>query len=122
MHHSVLGERSVYDACTDAVGVSAFLTTILTGGRQADLELQSATGASHRSSPTTAQGSGRDRSAPRVRAFTASVVGTTTVVRTDAHELVVEHVLGGASPADVRETLIGQGPDHDPPTLLAYVR
>jgi hypothetical protein len=37
MTHTTLGERWIYDACYDPVYRTALATTILTGGRQADL-------------------------------------------------------------------------------------
>ncbi|MEZ0165988.1 hypothetical protein AB2L27_14610 [Kineococcus sp. LSe6-4] len=37
MTHTTLGQRWIYDCCHDPVHVSALVTTIVTGGREADL-------------------------------------------------------------------------------------
>ena len=59
MQHSVLGTRYVYDACADPVFVATVLSTIRSGGRQADLLLVQADGTEvDRESNATAKGAG----------------------------------------------------------------
>ena len=59
MQHSVLGTRYVYDACADPVFVATALTTIRSGGCQADLLVMRTDGTQvHREPNATAKGAG----------------------------------------------------------------
>src|SRR5207245_1007166 len=58
MTHTTLGRRWIYDACHDPVYVAALVTTILTGGREADLFLATDTGLVPEVTTTHVRGSG----------------------------------------------------------------
>jgi hypothetical protein len=100
--HSVLGSRWVYDGVADPVLTATMTTTILTGGRQADLELESDGKRQPRPSSATVRGSGVGSGpAPGV-------------------ELTVVRRVGDEIEAD--ETLVGQWRDGGGPAVLAGVR
>lgn len=58
MTHTTLGDRWIYDACHDPVYVAALVTTILTGGREADLFTATDSGLIQQASTTHVHGSG----------------------------------------------------------------
>ncbi len=58
MQHSVLGERWVYDGCTDPVYATALATAMVTGGTEAELLVTSEAGLAVREATTTVSGSG----------------------------------------------------------------
>ena len=64
MEHSVLGPRWVYDAVGDPVYRATLATTVLTGGREADLFVESDGATVPRESTATVVGSGSGASAP----------------------------------------------------------
>ena len=122
MQHSVLGTRWVYDGCTDPVFVQALASTILTGGREADLEVMTDAGVVQRGSATRVVGSGTAGTVvPAVGATSVEVVGTTTSIRSESMQVIVHRVIGGAPVADGLHTLVGTWTGHDTPTLLATV-
>src|SRR6476661_8046702 len=58
MRHTTLGDRWVYDGCHDPVYVTALATTILAGGREADLYAATDAGLVLEPSTTHVRGSG----------------------------------------------------------------
>lgn len=121
MEHSVLGQRWVYDGCSDAVYANALAMAILTGGEQADLEVQTDDGPQVREPTTRVVGSGNAAAgvAP-VGSVTWSDDATTTVIIAGAVKLVVLRVVGHdyRALAD-SNTLTGVWPGHDEQAVLA---
>ncbi|MBF4463072.1 MULTISPECIES: CG0192-related protein [unclassified Rathayibacter] len=118
MHHSVLGERWVYDAAGDPVGVAAFATAIRTGAQQAELYTE-AEGERVRRDPTaTVQGSGGAFEPVPPPSFVRSWSDErVTVVECDGLTLTLTRVLDDM-PLAGAQTLIGCWPGGSP-TLLA---
>ena len=93
--HSVLGTRWVYDACGDPVWASALASTVLTGGTEADQEIEEEGKLVQYPSSATVRGSGSaGEPAPSISAVTSRDDGPTTVVRAGDLELVVVRVAG----------------------------
>lgn len=106
--HSVLGTRYVYDVAGDPVGLTAFYTAVVTGGREAD---QVAHGETEPFPPSmTVRGSGTPGA--HIGEF-ASVTGVdegpVTSVRGGSQELLLVRVIGESVPGDV-STLTGEWP------------
>lgn len=118
--HSVLGPRWVYDACGDPVWIRALATTVSTGGTQAE-EFVEVDGRRETRTPTmTVVGSGTAGIAVgAIGTVSCHDEGPTTVVRTDAFEVVVVRVLG--TEVDAAQTLTGSW-DGSGPAVLAGVR
>jgi hypothetical protein len=118
MEHTHLGRRWVYDACGDPVYVAVLAATIRTGGREAELWVETDGAPVQREATTRVLGSGTPGA--DVRAFggvsPADGPGTTTV-----GELVVLRIVGQAASPDGAETLTGTWPGRDEPALLAYL-
>ena len=105
MQHTALGQRWVYDGVHDPVFRAVLATTILTGGRQADLEVDQGDGTTVRREPTTrVAGSGSPG--------TAVPDDCEVEVRRD---LAAPFEAAGA-------TLTGTWPGQDEPVVLAAVR
>jgi len=123
MHHSVLGERWVYDACGDPVYVQALATAILTGGTQAELLVVTDTGHKRRQPTMLVSGSGLPGSAiPPVEAISSWNDGTKTVMRAGGLELTLFRTIEPqreSSELGDSQTLVGTWPGQDSPTLLA---
>lgn len=124
--HSVLGERWVYDACGDPVYVKALATAILTGGRQAELDVVTDTGRERRPATTLVSGSGSpDTAIPPVTSVSYSNEGGATVISASHLELTLvravdsDHESGKHSGT---QKLVGTWPGHDAPALLALAR
>ncbi|RUQ07411.1 hypothetical protein [Curtobacterium sp. HSID17257] len=92
MHHSVLGQRWVYDAVADPVYADVLRRAIATGGHEAELER--ADGSGRLDKEGTAVGSGSAPDSPTVTSVAASTDGTETTVRTGHGDLVVLRVIG----------------------------
>jgi hypothetical protein len=121
MEHSVLGKRWVYDGCSDAVYANALARAILTGGEQADLEVQTDDGPLLREPTTRVVGSGNPAAAVApVDSVTWSDEDTTTVIVAGAVKLVVLRVIGHdyRALAD-SDSLAGVWPGQDDPAVLA---
>ncbi|MFC0446806.1 CG0192-related protein [Rhodococcus jostii] len=119
MHHSVLGERWVYDACADPVYVRALVTAIVAGGTEAKLEFASP---GERPEVTTrVSGSGSPRSAvPVVDAVTCASAGANTVITSGDIDVELVRVLDSDRvPDDQALALGGIWPGQDVPALLA---
>ncbi|HWC23765.1 MAG TPA: 1,4-alpha-glucan branching protein GlgB [Flexivirga sp.] len=106
MAHSALGNRWVYDGCHDLVFVRALLRTMVTGGRQAELETHDVnTGAvGHREPPITVRGSGfRHAAVPRVRSsvvLSGEQSNTSIIVESDDEEPLVIKIFRVIHPGD----------------------
>lgn len=124
MAHSVLGPRWVYDGCADAVYVAALATAVLTGGRQADLEVDTGAGSlEQRKSTTQVTGSGAPGTVvPAAGQVTCTDEGATSVISTGDLQLVVVRVVGAPDTPTGVQTLVGTWPGHDEPELLAVAR
>ncbi|MEO8888811.1 MAG: hypothetical protein ABI301_07115 [Jatrophihabitantaceae bacterium] len=123
LQHGVLGQRWVYDACSDPVYAAALATIILTGGVQADL-MNMVDGRLERREPTTfATGSGTVGSdVPPIGAIAATSDENCTTIHSDGLELVVRRTLDGDRSTAGAQTLTGRWPGHDGPALLALAR
>ncbi len=95
MEHTVLGRRWIYDGCGDPVWAAVTVTAALTGGREADLEVEQDGERKVFRSRTSAQGSGAAGAAV-VATGTPSPreVGATTVVTAGPYEIVVARIAG----------------------------
>lgn len=123
MEHSVLGHRWVYDGCFDPVYATALATAILTGGTQAELEIESDNGLQRTESTARATGSGKPGSnVPSIDTVTTTSDRTATTMRTGELELVIRRALGGHPIAGEAATLTGVWPGNDEPALLALAR
>jgi hypothetical protein len=122
MQHSALGQRWVYDGCGDPVYVRALATAILTGGTQAELQVESGGGHVVRPPDTRVAGSGSPGTAvPDIEAVTADFDGTaTTIIAAGAIELVVRRALDGAVIDGGQLTLSGRWPGQDAPMIMAF--
>jgi len=104
MEHTARGTRWIYDACADPVAVRAFLTAIVTGGEQAELDVaREGKVVERRTSAVRASGSGSAATGPELGPVSVRSSGATAVVGSPGGELVLARLL----PAEVsgRETL-----------------
>jgi hypothetical protein len=120
-HHSVLGQRWIYDACGDPLYARVLATAIFSGVTQAD-EFTEIDGEVVRREPTVfASCSGTSADVPSVGAVVRVDNGDPTRIKTDSVELVILRVLGDAS-ADEPLTLTATWSGQATPMLLAYAR
>jgi hypothetical protein len=118
LEHSVLGTRWVYDGCGDPVWVTALLTTVLTGGSQAEELVDMGDHREPRASTATVAGSGTPGThVGPVGAPSCRDEGPTTLVRADPFELVVVRVVGAEVSGP--ETLTGHWGDGTSAVLAA---
>jgi hypothetical protein len=81
MHHSVLGERWVYDASVDPVYARTLATTIFRGGEQAELIYLEESGPQKREATTWVRGSGSPTAmVPDVEHVTFAHAGNATII------------------------------------------
>jgi hypothetical protein len=117
--HSTLGQRWVYDATGDPVYVSALARTILTGGRQAALELASG---GQREPTTRVRGSGAPGTpVPQLRAVEVRDAAGATHMSAAELTLVLRRVLDLPLDAGGAASLHGTWPGQDEPAVLAVV-
>lgn len=123
MEHSVLGPRWAYDGCADPVAVRALVTTVLTGGHEAELEIDSGDGVPVRREPTArVTGGGAPGTAvPAADAVTATSGASATVIAAGAVTVTVRRRLAGVSRLD-GTVLLGTWAGTDAPVVLATVR
>jgi hypothetical protein len=106
MEHSVLGTRWMYDGCADPVFAATLATTVLTGGHQAELVLDSG---GTREPTVTVVGSGSEGTpVPAIGTVGCRDDGPVSVVRAGALELVVVRGVGRGPALD--QTLTGSWP------------
>ena len=125
MTHTTLGDRWVYDACHDPVYLTALVTAVRTGGREADLFAATDAGLVQEVLTTHVRGSGSasaggslDLSAPVVRHE-----GTTTRITAGVEVTLLRVPAAGAgsSGSSATSTLTGTWPGQEVPLLLATV-
>jgi Maltokinase N-terminal cap domain len=122
MHHSVLGERWVYDASVDPVFARTLATTILLGGEQAELIYVGGESPQKREATTFVRGSGSPtETVPDVEDVTFAHMGNVTVIDTGGLHLRLRRVLnlGTGEVGDNEATLCGRWPGRDEWTLLS---
>ncbi|MEO9322515.1 hypothetical protein ABFT23_03440 [Nocardioides sp. C4-1] len=128
MTHSVLGPRWVYDGLADPVYRSALVSTVLGGGRQADLQVDVDGVLTPRETTTFVQGSGSPGvvlpSSEVIDALERHEVVGCTVLAGPGLEVTLCRVVTTEPGFDVagQHTLTGRWPDHSTPTVLAAVR
>jgi hypothetical protein len=121
--HSVLGRRWVYDGCADPVYVTALANAVLTGGTQADVEIDDRGRRTRKPTTVRVLGSGAATAPVAIPDYLTRLDdGPATVISAGELELVVLRVLDTAPDADGAQTLTGTWAGHDAPTVLAVVR
>jgi hypothetical protein len=121
--HSVLGRRWVYDGCADVVFVRALATAILTGGRQAELQVATDEGPVTRAPDTMVTGTGDGHvGVPEIGQARPVDGETTTVIDAGPVELTIARVLPFPAPAQGPgdERLLATWPGQDVETLVAW--
>jgi hypothetical protein len=120
--HSVLGRRWVYDGCADPVYVAALATAILTGGRQAEMQVVVADGRLERRELTTfVTGSGRPGAdVPRLGTPVVTSEPAGTSITSDRLKLHVRRLIDGVPTTGDAFTLTGRWPGNVTPTVLAW--
>lgn len=120
MSHSVLGDRSVYEAAGDPVFAAATVTAIVTGAEQAALQLEVEGELKTRDPAVTATGSGAaGAEVGGVEWIGAEVGRPHTVVHTSAGDLSVPHLLEAFDGSVGSGVLTGRYPGRDDEVLLA---
>jgi hypothetical protein len=122
MHHSVLGERWVYDASVDPVYARTLAATIRRGGVQAELIYVGKGDPEKREATTWVRGSGSpDEVVPDIRDVTFSHAGTETAINAGNLVLRVRRVVDVGSDGDPVDgaTLVGRWPGHERWTVLS---
>jgi hypothetical protein len=122
MHHSVLGERWVYDASVDPVFARTLAATILRGGEQAELVYLGEEGPQKREATTWVRGSGSpSEMVPDVHDVTFVHTGNITIIDTGDLALRVRRVVELEVNDDAIDeaTLLGRWPGRDQWTLLS---
>jgi hypothetical protein len=122
MHHSVLGERWVYDASVDPVFARTLAATILRGGEQAELIYQEEGGPQKREPTTWVRGSGSSAEmVTEVKAVTFTHSGDVTIINTGDLKLRVLRVVGlvPVNESIDEATLVGRWSGRDEWTLLS---
>lgn len=123
MEHSVLGRRWVYNACGDPIYGAELVRTMLTGGSQVGLFVETADGPVEREPTTWVSGSGTpDTPVPVIDAVVSTQPGTYTTIHAGGLEVVVRHLLDGFAPDEASATLSGTWPGVDDPVVLAFIR
>ena len=122
MHHSVLGDRWVYNACGDPVYVSTLAHVIATGASQAD-EFIEVGGEMQRQEPTmVVRGSGSRGTEPGPVGAVEVIDGDPALIHTESLELTVVRALDLAAAGDTGLTLTGTWEGQPTPVLLARLR
>jgi hypothetical protein len=123
MEHSVLGARWVYDGCDDPVYLAALATTILTGGTEAEENVETDTGLRRREPSSRVTGSGTPGTAvPPTTPSARTSDDAGIFVRTGGFELFVRHALDRDVVTTGAQTLTGVWPGNPTPVVLALAR
>jgi hypothetical protein len=121
MTHTTLGDRWIYDAVHDPVYAALLATTILTGGREADLFAATDAGLVPEPTTTHVRGSGT-LPAPDLPGVSAPVVhhdGSTTRIDAGASLTLLRLPTAGRGASAGVLTLTGTWPGQEAPVLLA---
>lgn len=123
MEHSVLGTRYVYDGCGDHVYLTALASTVLTGGEQAPVLVQQASGLETPRDPDVLVrgATSSEVDVPRFGRLTLVEEETSTTVRAGAVDVIVARVLPDGVDAANRPALTGTWPGRDRPAVLAVL-
>jgi hypothetical protein len=121
MTHTTLGQRWVYDACHDPVYVAALATTILTGGREADLFLATPDGLVPEPASARVRGSGSAAVDVELQLAAPRVTHDGPVTRIDAGLALTLLRLPRSGGASDGPALTGTWPGQEEPLLLAFV-
>jgi hypothetical protein len=122
MHHSVLGERWVYDASADPVYARTLATTIFRGGEQAELIYLEEGGPQKREATTWVRGSGSPAAVdPDVKYVTFAHAGSATIIDAGDITLRVRRVvdLEPVDDAIGQSTLVGRWSGQSEWTVLS---
>lgn len=140
MEHSVLGERWVYDACSDPVYVRTLAATILGGGTQAELVFEPPFEDGPPPVRTEVRGSGARGSGAQddTASIVVPAIGSTdatgpvdagdadhpvTTIRAGGLQIDVLHTVGGdTSATGETPVLTGVWPGREEPAVLAVLR
>lgn len=120
MTHTTLGDRWIYDACYDPVYRTAVATTILTGGRQADLFMVTDAGLVEEPATTHVRGSGSlpVDDVPDLRTVEVLHDGPSTRMRASVTVTLLRTPVAASGGG---WTLTGTWPGQQTPLLLAIV-
>lgn len=123
MTHTTLGDRWIYDACDDPVYVSALVTAIVTGGREADLFMATEAGLIPQAVTTHVRGNGTRKQAegPDVQHAVASHDKTVTRISAGIDLTLFRTPNAGTSSDSSDLTLTGTWPGQETPLLLATI-
>jgi hypothetical protein len=123
MTHTTLGDRWIYDACHDPVYVAALVTTIVTGGREADLFTTTGAGLVQEPVDTHVRGSGSSPATelPDLSALAVTREGTTMRIQADTPAGITVTLLRLPAPGTARSMLTGTWPGQRIPLLLATI-
>ena len=119
MTHSTLGDRWIYDGCHDPVYVTALVTAILTGGREADLFTATDAGLVKEPLTTHVRGSGFLPTTGLPDLSPPVVTHGETVTRIDAGMALT--LLRLPAPGVALSMLTGTWPGQETPLLLATI-
>ena len=119
MTHTTLGDRWIYDACHDPVYVTALVTTILTGGREADLFMATDAGLVPEVNTTHVHGSGSLPVVDVPDLSTPAVTHNESTTRIDAG--IALTLLRMPTAGAGRLALTGTWPSQGTPLLLASI-
>ncbi len=101
LEHSVLGTRWVYEACGDPIFVQELVATIVTGGTQVELVVETDGGTVVREPTATVVGTGVPGTVvPAIGTVLAKREGTNTVISTGGLKVVIRHVVTDPGPVD----------------------
>jgi hypothetical protein len=123
MTHSTLGDRWVYDACHDPVYVTALVAAILTGGREADLFMDTGAGLVQEVTTTHVRGTGSSSPAavPDLSAAQVGHHGTTTRIEAGIEAGIAVVLLRIPTAGSREPALTGTWPGQETPLLLAAI-
>lgn len=95
MEHSVLGTRWVYDGCGDPAYAAALVQTIVGGGTEAELMVQTDSGTKRRDPTATVRGTGTSPDSVAVpESASTTSTGSDAILTVGRYQVVVRHLLG----------------------------
>ncbi|MEZ5342632.1 MAG: hypothetical protein R2706_14645 [Acidimicrobiales bacterium] len=94
MEHSVLGDRWIYNACSDPVYVAELVRTIIEGDASVEAFVETADGMVPRPATAPADGTGAvDLTVPLIESVTATTTDEGTRVTAGSIEVLIRHDL-----------------------------